>query len=50
MANWQVFDEMHERRVNPNARIYVALVKGLCKVDQLNKAIRLKDEMLRKKV
>ncbi|KAI3457623.1 hypothetical protein Pfo_014286 [Paulownia fortunei] len=37
-------------KIWPNAHIYVALIKGLCKVDHLNKAIKLKDEMLRKKV
>ncbi|KAL0443618.1 UNVERIFIED_CONTAM: putative pentatricopeptide repeat-containing protein [Sesamum latifolium] len=37
-------------KIRPNAHIYVALVKRLCKVGDLNKAIELKDEMLRKKV
>lgn len=37
-------------KIKPNAHIYIALIKGLCKVYQLDKAIKLKNEMLRKKV
>ncbi|KAG6421970.1 hypothetical protein SASPL_118530 [Salvia splendens] len=43
----KVFDEMLRRRVEPNV---IALMKGLCKVFRLDEAIRLKGEMLRKKV
>ncbi|PIN12126.1 hypothetical protein CDL12_15266 [Handroanthus impetiginosus] len=37
-------------KIRPNAHIYVALIKALCKVNHLNEAIELKNEMLRKKV
>ncbi|KAK6134977.1 hypothetical protein DH2020_031261 [Rehmannia glutinosa] len=59
---WNVFDEMRRRGIEPNVVTFGTLINGLCansqldmafrlcKADQLNKAVELKDEMLRKEV